>query len=164
MSSPVARTADPAPLFDIDGDATLLLEVEVVRGVTAEPMVAIPTVLGHSENEEAEMVVMKENEFHQFFSDSVNSFVQESILEPHVGLEAKEVSEQLAIRLMSYQAQEVIRNPLGPPSTGNGEIKGPLRSRRPEKVEERSPTPLFQPNIEISPPPMISELLRPQSI
>jgi hypothetical protein len=77
--------------------------VEVVRGVTAEPLVAIPTVLGHSENvEAAEMVVnqieqdIKENEFYQCVSDSVNSFVQEAILEPH-GLEAKEVSEQLAI-------------------------------------------------------------------
>jgi hypothetical protein len=40
--------------------------------------------------------VIKENEFYQCFSDSVNSFVQEAILEPH-GLEAKEVSEQLAI-------------------------------------------------------------------
>ena len=58
MSSPVARIADPAPLFDIDEDVTLSLEVEVVRGVTVEPLVAIPTVLGHSENgEAAEMVV-----------------------------------------------------------------------------------------------------------
>ena len=58
MSSPVARIADPAPLFDIDEDVTLPLEVEVVRGVTVEPLVAIPTVLGHSENgEAAEMVV-----------------------------------------------------------------------------------------------------------
>ena len=104
MSSPVARIADPAPLFDIDEDVTLPLEVEVVRGVTVEPLVAIPTVLGHSENgEAAETVVnqigqdvIKENEFNQCFSDSVNSFVQEAILEPH-GLEAKEVSEQLAI-------------------------------------------------------------------
>jgi hypothetical protein len=104
MSSPVSRIADPAPLFDIDEDVPLPLEMEVVRGVTVEPLVAIPTVLGHSENREAaEMVVnqigqdvIKENEFYQCFSDSVNSFVQEAILEPH-GLEAKEVSEQLAI-------------------------------------------------------------------
>ena len=157
MSSPVARTADPDPLFNTDGDATLPLEVEDVREVTAEPIVVIPTVLGHSENEKAEMVVnqieqdvMKENEFYLCFSDSVNSFVQESIMEPRVGLEAKDVLEQLAIRLMSYQAQEVIRNPRGPPSTGNGEMKGPLQSQRPEKVEERSPTPLVQPAIEKS--------------
>jgi hypothetical protein len=79
------------------------------------------------------MNLNEKNEFYQCFSDSVNSFVQESILEPRVGLEAKDVSEELSIRLMSYQAQEVIRNPRGPPSTGNGEMKGPLQSQRPEK-------------------------------
>ncbi len=68
-------------------------------------------------------------------------------------------------RSSSYQAQDTIRNPRGsPPSTGNGEMKGPLRSLKPEKVEVRSPTPLFQPDVEISPPDMLSELPKPQPI
>jgi hypothetical protein len=43
-------------------------------------------------------------------------------------------------------------------------MKGPLQSQRPEKVEERSPTPFFQPVVEISPPDMLSELPKPQPI
>ena len=45
----------------------------------------------------------------------------------------------------------MIRNPQGsPPSTGNGEMKGPCRSRKAEKVEERLPNPLIQPGVQKS--------------
>ena len=54
-------------------------------------------------------------------------------------------------RSSSYQAQDTIRKPRGaPPSTGNGEMKGPLRSRKPEKVEERLPNSLIQPGVQKS--------------
>jgi hypothetical protein len=53
----------------------------------------------------------------------------------------------------SSKAQELIRNPRGSPlSTGNGEMKGPVRSQKPEKLEERLPNPLIQPDVEISQP------------
>jgi hypothetical protein len=61
----------------------------------------------------------------------------------------------------SYQAQEVIRNLQGSPlSTGNGEMKGPLRSQKPEKVEVRLPTPFVHPDVEISPPAENYQLLK----
>ena len=51
----------------------------------------------------------------------------------------------------TYQAQDTIRKPRGAPlSTGNGEMKGPCRSRKPEKVEERLPNPLIQPGVQKS--------------
>ena len=79
--------------------------------------------------------------------------------------QGKASSKDCNWRSSSYQAQEVIRNPRGPPpSTGNGEMKGPLGFQRPEKVEERSPTPLVQPAVEFSPPAKISELPKTQPI
>ena len=51
----------------------------------------------------------------------------------------------------SYEAQEVIRNLQGSPlSTGNGEMKGPVRSQKPEKVEVSLQTPLVQPDVKKS--------------
>ena len=51
----------------------------------------------------------------------------------------------------SRKGKELIRNPRGSPlSTGNGEMKGPLRSLEPEKVEEISPNPLIQPGVQKS--------------
>ncbi len=48
----------------------------------------------------------------------------------------------------SYQAQDTIRKPRG--STVNGEMKGPLRSQKSEKVDVRSQIPLIQPGVEQS--------------
>jgi hypothetical protein len=103
MSSPMSRTSEPALFDTFDDDVTLPLEVEVVRQVIEEPLVAIPTVIEQSENEEVELadrmeqVAVQENEFYQSFGESVSSFVNEAAPPPIMELKEAEVMEQLAI-------------------------------------------------------------------
>jgi hypothetical protein len=60
-------------------------------------------------------------------------------------------------RSSSNQVQEVIRAPRGPPpSTGNGETKGPMGFQRLGQVGKSQP-PLLKPIIETSPPAVIPE-------
>ena len=103
MSSPMSRTSEPSLFDTFDEDVTLPLEVEVVRQVIEAPLVAIPTVIEHSENEEVELVnrmeqvAMQEKELYQSFGESVSCVVQEAMLEPIIELKEAEVLEQLAI-------------------------------------------------------------------